>query len=502
MKPHERERLTNLLGPRIDYRYCPHKPHAKQLLFCQLDGREVFFGGAAGGGKSDAILMAFLQYVDQPHYRGLILRRTASDLEKSDAILERAKSWWLRPGTGVIYSARHKRFTFPSGATCEFGHAKNVGDEVRQYQGGAWHFIAFEEVTQFAPQQYLYLFSRLRRKNEEDGLPAIPLRMRCTGNPGGLSHNFIRDRFMSLEFAKAILAGTNAATYSRTVVYDDEETGEKFTSTRVFVPSLLKDNPSLDAREYKAGLRELDVVTREQLMRGNWVVSASGRYRPEWFERRYLSPLYDPTLAGYYKICNRDGSVWKVFHEDTCYRFITIDPAGTEGDSEQNRIVKKTREPSWSVISTWDITTSAADGGGVGYLFWRQVVRLQGEFPEVVAKIRAVQAEQNARAIFVERDGIGRPYFQHLYSLGLPVVGIDTGGKGKLIRAADATVESEAGRLLLPDYAPWLPTLEAELFTWQGSSEEVCDQLDTMAWAAKLKVDGRLLGDIIMDLGA
>lgn len=483
------------MGPRIDSRYCPHKPHPKQLLFCSIDDREVFYGGAAGGGKSDAILMAFLQYVDLPHYRGLILRRSSVDLEKSDAILERAKSWWLRPGTGIRYEAKHRRFIFPSGATCEFGHAKNVGDEVRQYQGGAWHFIAFDEVTQFAPQQYLYLFSRLRRRIEDDGLPLIPLRMRCAGNPGGISHNFIRDRFMSLDYARAILAKIHEPTFVRRIVFEDEETHERFESNRVFVPALLSDNPSLDAREYRASLRELDVVTREQLMAGNWVVSAAGRYKPEWFERRYKSPLYDLSLGGYYKICNRDGSVWKVFHERECYRFITIDPAGTE--AEQTAVKSGRRDPSWSVISTWDIVTS-----GPGFLFWREVVRLQGEFPEVIAQIQAVQAAQQSRAIFVERDGIGRPYFQHLSSLRLPVVAVDTQGKDKLTRAADATHEAAGGRLFIPDYAPWLPTLEAELFTWQGTKNEVCDQLDTLAWAAKLKVDGRLIGDIVFDLGA
>lgn len=493
MKRHERERLTALLGPRIDPRFCPHTPHAKQLFCLSFDDRELFYGGAAGGGKSDLILMAFLQFIDLPHYRGLILRRSSVDLERSEAILDRAKSWWLRPGSGVTYAAKGKRFTFPSGATCEFGHANNVGDEERQFQGGAWHFVGFDELGQFAARQYLYLFSRLRRLKTEAGKPAIPLRMRGAGNPGGMLHNFLRDRFMSLDYAKAILSGTNPPAFLRDDSYADPETGEVDQCRRVFVPAKLKDNPSLDAKEYRGGLRQLDVVTREQLMAGNWVISAAGRYKPEWFERRFKHPGYDPGLAGYYKIANRDGSIWKVFHERDCYRFVTFDPAGTE--REQNAIAKKKRDPSWSVASTWDIVPS-----GPGFMFWREVERIQGEFPDVVKMVCGVRDRQQPRAIFVEKDGIGRPYFQHLQDLGLPVVGITTAGKDKLVRAADATHESSEGRLFLPDYAPWLPALEAELFTWQGSSDEVCDQLDTLAYAAMLKVDGRLVGDIVFDL--
>lgn len=496
MKRSERERLTELLGPRIDARFCPHRPHPKQLLVLQLDeAREVFYGGAAGGGKSDLILMAFLQYADQPHYRGLILRRNGIDLEKSGSILDRAKKWWLRPGTGIRYEASKKKFIFPSGATCEFGHAKNVGDEVRQYQGGSWHFIAFDELGQFAPQQYLYLFSRLRRDLELDsGLPLIPLRMRAAGNPGGISHNFNRDRFMSLEYAKAILTKTHEAMFIREVQYEDEETGELVKTLRVFVPALLSDNPSLDAVQYRASLRELDVVTREQLMRGDWVVSASGRFKPEWFEKRYRSPLYDPSAGGWYRIMNRDGSNWKVFHERDCYRFITIDPAGTEAD--ETAAAKGKKQPSWSVISTWDMTNE------YGFLFWRHLRRLQGEFPDVVKAIIEVFNEQHAQAIFIETDGIGKMYYQHLESLRLPVVAVDSGGKDKLVRSASATHEAAEGRAFLPEYAPWLSNLEAELFTWQGHKGEVADQIDTFSHAAQLKVDGRLLGDIVIDMSA
>lgn len=487
MKRHERERLTELLSSRIDRRFCPHDPFPKQQIFLSIDDEEALYGGAAGGGKSDALLMAFLQYVDQPDYHGLILRRKSVDLERSDAILARAASWWLPTSrTGVYYSAKKKQFTFPSGATCTFGHANNVGDEVENYQGGQWQFFGFDELTQFAPSQYLYLFSRRRRTNE-----AIPLRTRATANPGGPGHAFVRDRFMSLEFAKLFLAGKAPPTYSRKVIFDDTEIGERYESVRHFVPAKSQDNLALDVKSYRRGLSNLDVVTRGQLMDGNWLISSAGRFKPEWF-RRYESPLYNPRLGGYYRVLNDDESVWKIYHQETdCYRFIVVDPAGTEKEIADKK--DHGREP-WSVISTFDLTTRDS------FMFWRRVDRLQGEFPEVCDKIVDVWRAEKAQAVFVERDGIGRPYAQMLAKKGIPVVGIDTGGRDKLVRAAAATNEAKEGRIFLPTYAPWLPALEAELFTWTGIKGELVDQIDTLAYAAQLKVDEQLVGSMIMQL--
>ena len=79
LNEHERERLTALLQPRLT-RYIPHQPHPKQALFLELDCQEALYGGAAGGGKTDALLMGALQYVDIPGYAALILMRTFSDL--------------------------------------------------------------------------------------------------------------------------------------------------------------------------------------------------------------------------------------------------------------------------------------------------------------------------------------------------------------------------------------------------------------------------------------
>src|SRR6266508_6612551 len=102
-------------------RYCPNLAtiSEKQALFLLLDCREAFYGGAAGGGKSDALLMAALQYVDVPGYSALLLRRTYAELEKSDGLIPRADAWLSNTD-----ARRHdggKLWTFPSGARLEFG---------------------------------------------------------------------------------------------------------------------------------------------------------------------------------------------------------------------------------------------------------------------------------------------------------------------------------------------------------------------------------------------
>src|ERR1035437_2781358 len=110
----------------------PHLPEPPQEAFLWLDNLEALYGGATGGGKSDALLMAALQYVDVPGYAALILRKTFAQMRKSNAIMARAITW-LR-GTDAIWNEGEHAFTFPSGARLEFGHLQHSKDR-ENYQG-------------------------------------------------------------------------------------------------------------------------------------------------------------------------------------------------------------------------------------------------------------------------------------------------------------------------------------------------------------------------------
>ena len=211
--------------------------------------KEAFYGGAAGGGKTDALLMAALQYVAVPGYRALLFRRSFADLNLPGALMDRAHDWL--GGTAAVWNAHDHVWTFPSGATLSFGYLETERDKYR-YQSAEFAFIGFDELTQFAESQYTYLFSRLRRLAGS----AVPLRMRSASNPGGLGHEWVRARFVD----------TCAA------------------SERVFVPARLADNPFLDQVQYRESLAELDPVTRAQLLAGDWQVRPEGvMFKRDWF---------------------------------------------------------------------------------------------------------------------------------------------------------------------------------------------------------------------------
>lgn len=240
--------------------YIPHEPTDKQAFFLLHDHvPEILFGGAAGGGKSDALLMAALQYVHVPGYAALLLRRTYPDLALPGAIMDRAHEWLQ--GTDAQWHEKEKTWVFPSGATLTFGYLDGPRDHFR-YQGAEFQFIGFDELTQFKEQQYLYLHSRLRRLAELD----VPIRMRAASNPGDIGHEWVKARF---------------------VVSTDP--------SRMFIPATLDDNPYLDRETYIESLQKLDPVTREQLLAGNWDVRlVPGMFfRREWFEIVDRAPVCD-----------------------------------------------------------------------------------------------------------------------------------------------------------------------------------------------------------------
>lgn len=299
-----RERLLEMRRDRTRHSlevtrpFSPHAPGPKQKAFLELDGLEAFYGGAAGGGKSDALLLAALQYVDVPGYSAVIFRKTKTDLALADSIKARADSWWM--GTRAKWDAELNGYRFPTGvgqpdATISFGYLQHEQDKYR-YQGAAWQFCGVDEIGQWSESAYRYLFSRLRRLK---GMP-VPLRMRSAGNPGGVGHEWVKKRFVAhawtsdgadyKEYLRRRRAGAQpwppylVSPPSTEAMALARELGRRAAGA-VYVPAFAEDNPGLDIEEYRLSLVHLDPTERAQLEDGDWDAVASGEYfKPTYFQ--------------------------------------------------------------------------------------------------------------------------------------------------------------------------------------------------------------------------
>ena len=449
--------------------YCPQEPTPKQLAALMLPHMEVFFGGAGGGGKSSWLGMSALQYVDYPGYSCLLLRRQLRDWLEEDALLSRMTNWLS--GTDVIWDDKTWAFIFPkSGATIRFGHIGRQGAQMR-YESSAYQMIGFDELCQHHEEWYKFMFSRLRRpvcdihRVNEEGEPnydpscpqcvqkmAIPLRMRSTGNPPKLGD-----------------PGRWVRNYFKIKLVGDRYRGTD--PSRPHIPAYLEDNPYIDQKGYSQALSRLDPVTRDQILRGNWGVSADGRFKLGWVKRF--------TTQGDYLLLERRKDVRATpFDRRQCMKIMYVDPAASVKEGPGDKDVWR-KEPSHTVISTF-YRTPEHD------LVFYNMIRVQCEVPDVINLVEQAYREQRPEYIGLEWNTFSIGVGQELKRRGLPIKAMSPNSGDKVTRATPAMVRMEGGKIFFPandiDF-PWVKEAEAEIFNWTGHPHETADIIDTLAYA-------------------
>ncbi len=222
-----------------------------QTQFLAASEREVFYGGARGGGKSYAMLIDPLRYCDRQKHRCLLIRRSMPELRD---LINHSQQLYPKAYPGAKWREQEKEWRFPSGAKIEFGYAENTTDALR-YQGQSYTWIGIDELPQY-PNADIYNFLRSSLRSVD---PEIPVYMRATGNPGNVGSTWVKEMFVD-----------PATPNERFSINIQTPVGNR-SITRRFIPAKLQDNPYLmQTEDYYIMLASLPEVQRKQFLEGDW----------------------------------------------------------------------------------------------------------------------------------------------------------------------------------------------------------------------------------------
>ena len=266
-----------------------------QTDFLAASETDVLYGGAAGGGKSYAMLVDPLRFAHRAAHRALILRRSMPELRE---LIDKSRELYPKAFPGCKYKEVEKLWNFPSGAKIEFGFLERDAD-VYRYQGQAYSWIGFDEITHQATEfSWNYLASRLRTTDPE----IIPY-MRCTANPGGVGAHWVKKRYIDPSPPYESFKGADGL-------------------TRKFIPARLDDNPYLanDGR-YEQMLKALPPTQRRQLLEGDWEVAEGAAFTE--FDRNlhviepFEIPMHWERIKGIdYGYASESACVWGAVDKD------------------------------------------------------------------------------------------------------------------------------------------------------------------------------------------
>ena len=314
----------NEISDTLDFGAYEKEPEQREVVFAPNPGpqteflaaseQEVLYGGAAGGGKSFGLLADPMRYFHNPNFNGLILRRTNDELRE---LIWKSQELYPKAFPGAKWAEKKSQWTLPSGAKLWLTYLERE-DDVRRYQGLAFSYIAFDELTQHpTPFAWDYMRSRLRTTD-----PDLPIFMRATTNPGGAGHGWVKQMFIDPAPANQAFVATDLSS-GEPLEYPEghEKAGQPLFSRR-FIPASLTDNPYLmEGGQYEANLLSLPENQRRQLLEGDWAV-ADGAAFPEFRQSIHVVEPFDiPHNWVRFRSADYGYSSWSAIH------WYAIDPA-------------------------------------------------------------------------------------------------------------------------------------------------------------------------------
>lgn len=468
----------------------------KQTAFLSTEADVAIYGGAAGGGKTYAVLLDPLRHIAVPKFNAVIFRRTNREIEDGGGLWE--TSFDLYPHAGGSPNISKLRWTF-NRSSIEFHHLEHI-NLLSSMGGSQYAAIYFDELTTFEEQMFWFLFSRNRTAC---GIKAY-IRATCNPEPDSWVAKLLEwwidpDTGFPIEERSGVLRwglriseelfwyATFDECYAAHKEYVDDLCEKMSKKTRkvrptdliksfTFIPSKVEDNEYIDP-SYIGGLLMLPEVDRKRLLEGNWHRVSGGLIKEQsfsWYESR----------GDAYHLGGQDYAYAK------CRRFATIDTAGGGKDKADQ---EKGKEASDTAVGIWD----SVRVGNTSLLFLLHVMLTKKDYLQQKDEIIAVLAHHNCRVVDIEEATNGVALGAELRQLGIQVNMIPTkiagqkegndqrGAKYERAVAAGLFTTIENGWLSLPKARPpWVRGYLTQLCSWKGRPKDRADQIDITSYAA------------------
>lgn len=250
----------------------PHPGSQTQFLTCPIF--ECLYEGTRGPGKTDALLMDFLQHVGRgfgPEWRGILFRREYKELAD---IIKKSKKWFWQifPSAKFLESNSDLKWRFPDGEELLFRYAKKEED-YWDYHGHEYPWIGFEELTTWEDDAFFLSMASVCRSSH----PGMPRKIRATANPWGRGHHWVKKRFIDI--------GPPG-----TIAQDDQ--GRQ----RVRIRGTIWENPHLldnDPEYLKNIFGQKDENKRLAWAEGRWdIVGVGGFFSSFWDADKQVIPRF------------------------------------------------------------------------------------------------------------------------------------------------------------------------------------------------------------------